>query len=75
MILVLDGTRDTPGACAWRLTLSSGGLLVRRQLWLQGCRFVPGSSGTPTTPTSDGFLDAVHVLQVRHPVRIYSGGL
>jgi hypothetical protein len=31
MIGVLDGTRDPPGACAWRLMSSSSGLLVRRQ--------------------------------------------
>ena len=50
MIVVLDGTRDAPGACAWLLMLSSGGLLVRRRPWLQGCRSVRGSAGTPTTP-------------------------
>jgi hypothetical protein len=74
MIGVLDGTRDAPGACAWRLMSSSAGLLVRRQRWLQGCRSVRGSSGTPRRH-EDGFLDAVDVLRVRHPVRIYRGGL
>jgi hypothetical protein len=48
MIVVLDGTRDAPGA--WRLMSSSGGLLVRRQPWLQGRRSVRVSSGTPVMP-------------------------
>jgi hypothetical protein len=63
MIVVLNGTR---------LTLSSGALLVRRQPWLQVVGPYVAHQGLPRR---HGFLDAVDVLRVRHPVRIYSGGL
>jgi len=75
VIVVLDGTRDAAGACVWRLMSSSArpagqaaavdaGLSVRT--WL-----ISDSDDA----TSDGFLDAVDVLRVRHLVRVYSGGL
>jgi len=73
MIVVLDGMRDAPGACAWCLMSSSGAG--------QAAAVAAGLSvGTwlirdSYDATSDGFLDAVDVVRIRHLVRIYSGGL
>src|SRR5688500_6029093 len=72
MIVVLDGTREAP-ACAWSLTSS------RRWPAGQAAAVAPGVSVRTWLirdyhdAPSDGFLDAVEVLRVRHPVRIYSG--
>jgi hypothetical protein len=75
VIVVLDGTRDEPGASVWRPPSSSAGpagqaaavtAVLPVRTWL-----IRDSHDA----TSDGFLDAVDVLRVRHPVRIYSEGL
>ena len=74
VIVVLDGTRDAPGACVWRPPSS--------QRWPCGQAAAVGAGLSVRTwlirdshdATSDGILDAVDVLRVRHPVRIYSGG-
>ena len=68
MIVVLDGTRDAPGVVqrwpAGQAAAVAPGLSVRT--WL-----IRDSHDA----TSDGFLDAVDVLRVRHPVRVYSEGM
>jgi hypothetical protein len=70
MIVVLDETRDAPAPD-----------VVQRWPCRQAAAVAPGLPVRTWLirdyhdATSDGFLDAVDVLQFRHPVRIYSGGL
>jgi hypothetical protein len=75
MIVVLDGTRDAPGACAWRLMSSSGGPAGQAAAVAPGLSVRTWLIRDSHAAPSDGFLDAVDVLRVRHPVRIYSEGL